>query len=62
MVSLGRPGCPRTFSVDQDGLRLRDLLASAAPEQGLKLYANYCLFSLNLSIAHRYISQSKSNS
>jgi hypothetical protein len=35
-VSLYRPGCPRTHSVDQAGLELRNLPASASQVLGLK--------------------------
>ena len=35
-VSLYSPGCPRTHSVDQDGLELRNLPASASQVLGLK--------------------------
>ena len=38
-VSLYSPSCPRTHSVDQAGLQLRNLLASASPELGLKACA-----------------------
>jgi hypothetical protein len=35
-VSLCSPGCPRTQSVDQAGLELRNLLASSSQVLGLK--------------------------
>jgi hypothetical protein len=35
-VSLCSPGCPRTHSVDQAGLELRNLPASASQVLGLK--------------------------
>jgi hypothetical protein len=35
-VSLGSPGCPRTHFVDQAGLKLRNLPASASQVLGLK--------------------------
>jgi hypothetical protein len=35
-VSLYRPGCPGTHSVDQAGLELRNLPASASQVWGLK--------------------------
>jgi hypothetical protein len=35
-VSLGSPGCPGTHSVDQAGLKLRNLPASASQVLGLK--------------------------
>jgi hypothetical protein len=35
-VSLCSPDCPGTHSVDQAGLKLRDLLASASRVLGLK--------------------------
>jgi hypothetical protein len=38
-VSLGSPGCPGTHSVDQAGLKLRDLPASASQVLGLKVCA-----------------------
>jgi hypothetical protein len=36
MVSLYSPGCPGTHFVDQAGLELRNLPASASPVLGLK--------------------------
>jgi hypothetical protein len=36
-VSLCIPGCPGTHSVDQAGLELRNLPASASPMVGLKV-------------------------
>ena len=38
-VSLFSPGCPETHSVDQTGLKLRNLPASASRMLGLKAYA-----------------------
>jgi hypothetical protein len=38
-VSLGRPGCPGTHSVEQPGLELRNLPASASQVLGLKACA-----------------------
>ena len=38
-VSLYSPGCPGTHSVDQAGLELRDLPASASQVLGLKAWA-----------------------
>jgi hypothetical protein len=38
-VSLCGPGCPGTHSVDQAGLKLRDLPASASQMLGLKVCA-----------------------
>jgi hypothetical protein len=38
-VSLYSPGCPGTHSVDQSGLELRNLLASASRVLGLKVCA-----------------------
>jgi hypothetical protein len=38
-VSLCSPGCPRTHYVDQAGLELRNLPASASRVLGLKAYA-----------------------
>jgi hypothetical protein len=38
-VSLCNPGCPGTFSVDQAGLELRNLPASASQVPGLKVCA-----------------------
>jgi hypothetical protein len=38
-VSLRSPGCPGTHSVDQAGLELRNLLASASQVLGLKVFA-----------------------
>jgi hypothetical protein len=53
-VSLYSPGCPGTHSVDQAGLKLRILLASASQVLGLKactttaqlcfLVFGFCLF------------------
>jgi hypothetical protein len=40
MVSLCSPGCPGTHSVDQAGLELRNLPASASQVLGLKACAN----------------------
>ena len=37
-VSLYRPGCPGTHSVDQGGLELRNPPASASQVLGLKVY------------------------
>ena len=39
MVSLYSPGCPETHSVDQTGLELRNLPASASQVLGLKACA-----------------------
>jgi hypothetical protein len=39
MVSLYSPGCPGTHSVDQAGLDLRNLPASASQVLGLKAWA-----------------------
>jgi hypothetical protein len=39
MLSLCSPGCPGTHSVDQAGLKLRDLPASASQVLGLKVCA-----------------------
>jgi hypothetical protein len=39
MVSLYNPGCPGTRSVDQAGLELRNLPASASRVLGLKVCA-----------------------
>jgi hypothetical protein len=38
-VSLCSPGCPGTHSVDQAGLELRNLPASASRVLGLKVFA-----------------------
>jgi hypothetical protein len=38
-VSLCSPGCPETHSIDQDGLKLRNLPASASASQVLRLKA-----------------------
>ena len=38
-VSLYSPGCPGTYFVDQDGLELRNLPASASQVLGLKVCA-----------------------
>ena len=38
-VSLGNPSCPGTHSVDQAGLEVRNLPASASQVLGLKPYA-----------------------
>jgi hypothetical protein len=52
-VSLCSPGCPGTHSVDQAGLELRNLPASASQVLGLKACAttawpNFLKFCLNL--------------
>ena len=39
-VSLGRPGCPGTHSVEQAGLELRDKPASASRVRGLQVCAS----------------------
>jgi hypothetical protein len=52
MVSLCSPGCPGTHSVDQAGLELRNLLASASQVLGLKACATTAwLCSLVLHVA-----------
>jgi hypothetical protein len=38
-VSLCIPGCPKTLSIDQTRLQLRDLPASVSRVLGLKAYA-----------------------
>jgi hypothetical protein len=38
-VSLCSPGCPGTHSVDQAGLELRNMPASASQVLGLKVFA-----------------------
>jgi hypothetical protein len=49
MVSLYSPGCPGTHFVDQAGLELRNLLASAFPVLGLKACATTpCIPNSNL--------------
>ena len=37
-VALYSPGCPGTYSVDQDGLELRNPTASASHVLGLEAY------------------------
>jgi hypothetical protein len=44
-VSLCSPGCPETHSVDQAGLELRNLPASASPVLELKVYSTTTLRS-----------------
>jgi hypothetical protein len=44
-VFLCSPGCPETHSVDQAGLELRNLLASASQVLGLKACATMPSFS-----------------
>jgi hypothetical protein len=52
-VSLYNPGCPGTHSVDQAGLELRNLPASASRVLGLKVCATmpgnfvFCFFFLS---------------
>jgi hypothetical protein len=43
-VSLCSSGCPGTHSVDQAGLELRNLPASASQVLGLKVPSRLCLF------------------
>ncbi|GAB1295116.1 Protein broad-minded [Apodemus speciosus] len=52
-VSLYSPGCPRTHSVDQAGLELRNSLASASQVLGLKA----CTATGGLSICLQWITQ-----
>jgi len=59
-VSLCSPGCPGTHSVDQAGLELRNLPASASQVLGLKActttaqLSNCCQsFCLSLSVAYK---------
>jgi hypothetical protein len=51
-VSLCSPGCPGTYSVDQAGLELRNLPASASQVLGLKVYVTtaWLIFFFNYSI------------
>jgi hypothetical protein len=49
-VSLCSPGCPGTHSVDQAGLKLRNLSASASASQVLGLKACATTLSLSLSL------------
>jgi hypothetical protein len=44
-VSLCSPGCPGTHFVDQDGLELRNLPASASQVLGLKACATNALLN-----------------
>lgn len=46
-VSLCSPGCPQTPSVDQAGLELKNLLASAYQLLGLKACNHHCLAQKN---------------
>jgi hypothetical protein len=46
-VSLYSPGCPGTHFVDQAGLELRNLPASASRVLGLKVYATTPGLNLN---------------
>jgi hypothetical protein len=49
-VSLCSPGCPGTHSVDQAGLELRNLPASASRVMGLKACATTAWFALFFEI------------
>ena len=42
-VSLRSPGCPGSHSVDQDGLELRNPLASASQSAGITGVRHHCL-------------------
>ena len=42
-VSLCRPGCPGTHSIDKAGLELRDLPSSFSPSTGIKGVCHYHL-------------------
>jgi hypothetical protein len=64
MVSLCSPGCPKTQSVDQAGLELRDLLASASqsamtkgvsrpPPHSLHYELTVTIFNKKLSVLSR---------
>jgi hypothetical protein len=54
-VSLCIPGCPRTHSVDQAGLELRNLPASASQMLGLKACATTARLVTDYFNAGRYI-------
>jgi hypothetical protein len=52
-VSLCSPGCPGTYCIDQAGLKLRNLPASASQVLGLKACATmprFFFFSLSLYV------------
>jgi hypothetical protein len=51
-VSLHNPGCPRTHSVDQAGLELRNLPASASQGLGLKVCATTAWLGLCITHTH----------
>ena len=50
-VSLCSPGYPRTHSIDQAGLKHRDLSASASQVLGLKVRPTNRLLSLNFQFS-----------
>jgi hypothetical protein len=58
-VSLCSPGCPGTHSVDQAGLKLRNLPASASQVLGLKVCATTArrLWSFLRESSHHYKSK-----
>ena len=49
-VSLGSTGCPGTSSVDQSGLELRDLLASAFSVLGVKKCQNTFIYCMCMNV------------
>jgi hypothetical protein len=61
-VSLCRPGCPRTHFVDQAGLELRNLPASASRVLGLKVCSTTAQLRLHFFDHHLFYSQDTSRS
>jgi hypothetical protein len=54
-VSLCSPGCPGTHSVDQAGLELRNLPASASQVLGLKACATTALLGLPFTNVYLFL-------
>ena len=57
-VSLYSPGCPGTYSVDQAGLELRNLSASASQVLGLKVCPTTAQLHFFLDLFYYFISMS----
>jgi hypothetical protein len=55
-VSLCSPGCPGIYSVDQAGLKLRNLPASAFQVLGLKVYVPHPAIYLHFLTDKIYMS------
>ena len=47
-LTQGSPSCPKTLSIDQAGLKLRDPHASASQVLGLKAGATTALYNFKL--------------